>query len=99
MAAADVCQRAAISWVDLEESAAASRLARRPAETPLEYVARVLATWDVDIAALAELANLYREARFSSHPMGSRERERALRALDQVHQDLDAAAQTAEQPR
>lgn len=87
------------AWVDLEESAAASRLARRPAETPLEYVARVLATWDVDIAALAELANLYREARFSSHPMGSRERERALRALDQVHQDLDAAAQTAEQPR
>jgi len=79
------------TWLDLEESLVASGLPRRPAETPGEYVARVLTTWDVDVRALADLADLYREARFSSHPMDQQQRDRAMRDLDQVHADLAAA--------
>ena len=82
------------AWVDLEDSTAASGLGRRPAEAPLEYVSRVLDTWDVDTAALADLANLYREARFSTHPLGPEHRERALRDLDRVHEDLVLAERT-----
>jgi hypothetical protein len=79
------------AWVDLEESAAASGLGRRPAETPREYVSRVLKTWDVDIAALSDLADLYEEARFSAHPLGPEQHARALRNLDRVHEHLAAA--------
>lgn len=79
------------TWLDLEESLGASGVARRPAETPREYASRVMATWDVDVRALADLADLYREARFSSHAMGSEQRDRALRDLDRVHADIAAA--------
>jgi hypothetical protein len=79
-------------WVDLEESAAESGLEREPWETPGEYVARVLATWSVDAAALADLAELYREARFSAHPVDEAARGRALTDLDRVHAGLALAA-------
>lgn len=79
------------TWLALEQSTAASGLPRRPAETPGEYVSRVLSTWDVDVRALADLADLYREARFSSHTIGPEQRDRAMRDLDRVHADIDAA--------
>ncbi len=87
-------------WVDLEESAAATGLPRRPAETSTEYLARVLATWQVDPAALTDLAALFREARFSDHPVGEPHRARALADLDRLHTDLArAAAQAQRQQR
>lgn len=81
------------TWLDLEESTTASGLTRRPAETPGEYVSRVLRTWDVDVRALADLADLYREARFSAHPIGTEQRDRALRDLDRLHADIAAAGE------
>ena len=54
-------------------------LARQDSD-PADYVGDVLARWEVDPAALTELAELYREARFSTHPMTDAHRDRALAA-------------------
>ena len=78
-------------WVDLEAAAAESGLPRQSAETPTEYVSRVLATWDIDDRAIGDLAALYREARFSSHEITEGHRERAVTDLDRLHADLAAA--------
>lgn len=80
------------AWIRLQRSVAVAGLPAAPAETPTEYLARVLATWEVDRTALDELAELYREARFSDHPIGQRHRDAALRALAAVHADLAQAA-------
>ncbi|MBB2987016.1 DUF4129 domain-containing protein [Terracoccus luteus] len=76
------------AWLDLEVSAATTGLPRDPAETSTEYTSRVIGTWDVDRVRLAELAALYREARFSTHPLGEQQRRRAASALEVLHRDL-----------
>lgn len=81
------------AWLDLETAAGASGLARHPAETSTEYTARVLGTWPVDHDRLTDLAQLYREARFSLHPLGEGERQRALTDLRVLHADLERAAE------
>lgn len=86
------------AWLDLENAAATSGLARHPAETSTEYTARVLATWPVDRDRLADLAQLYREARFSLHPLGEAERHRALADLKALHADLERAAESQREP-
>ncbi|EWT00478.1 hypothetical protein N865_15615 [Intrasporangium oryzae NRRL B-24470] len=80
------------AWLDLETSAAASGLARLPAETSTEYTARVIGTWDVDRERLADLAALYREARFSSHDLTEDHRHRAIVDLETLHDDLARVA-------
>ena len=55
----------------MEEAAADAGVARRPAETATELVVRFLHALDLDPRPVAELARLYHEARFSSHPMGA----------------------------
>ena len=76
------------AWVSLEGAAGAAGLPRHPAETSTEYVTRVLRVWDVDPRALAELAALYREARFSTHPLTEAHRRRAIMALATIRSDL-----------
>lgn len=78
-------------WVALEEAAAGSGLPRDPAETSLEFTSRVLARWQVRPSPLSELAGLYREARFSRHPVTEEQRERALATLALIHEDLQVA--------
>lgn len=80
------------AWVHLQESVAATGLAAGHAQTPTEYLTDVLATWDVDRRALEELAGLYREARFSDHPILEDHRHRATAALDRIHAELTRAA-------
>lgn len=80
------------AWLDLESAAAESGLPRHPAETSTEYTTRVIGTWPVDRERLSDLAELYREARFSLHRLGEAERHRALAALQVLHGDLDRAA-------
>ena len=87
----DVRNAVVACWLDLEESAASAGLARQDSQTPADYVGDVLARWEVDPAALTELAELYREARFSTHPMTDAHRDRALAALDRIHADLEMA--------
>ena len=76
------------AWVALEDAAGAAGLPRHPAETSTEYVVRVLRVWDVDPRSLAELAGLYREARFSTHPLAEHHRRRAVSALATIRNDL-----------
>jgi hypothetical protein len=80
------------AWLDLEGSAAATGLPRQPAETSTEYTARVIAVWAVDREHLADLAALYREARFSVHPLGEQHRSRAIGDLRVLIADLERVA-------
>jgi hypothetical protein len=75
-------------WVDLEDSASAAGLPRRPSETSAEYTVRVLRTWDIAPDAMGALAELYREARYSRHPLTERHRAAAVERLTAVHDDL-----------
>ena len=72
------------AWVQLEEYAAGHGLPRDPADTPAEFVSRALAVYDLDEAAIERLADLYREARFSTHPMAERHRDEARACLEQL---------------
>ena len=80
------------AWLDLEGSAAATGLPRLPAETSTEYTERVITVWAVDRERLADLAALYREARFSVHPLGEEHRSRAIGDLSVLITDLERAA-------
>ena len=82
-------------WVDLEDSASAAGLPRHPAETSAEYTIRVLHTWDIAPAALGGLAELYREARYSRHPITEEHRALAIARLTTVHEDLQRVADEA----
>jgi hypothetical protein len=75
-------------WVLLERAAADAGVARRPAETAAELTGRVLAAYRVSAGVLTELADLYREARFSRHRLGEPERDRARAALAQGSAEL-----------
>lgn len=79
-------------WVRLEEEVVAAGLKEDPSRTSSEVVADVLGDYDVDAGALAELAALYREARFSEHALTESHRARARDALTTVHVDLRRAA-------
>ena len=71
-------------WMELERDAADVGLPRLEAETPTEYVERVVAASSVDPGPINELSSLYREARFSRHELTDTHRERAVRALEGV---------------
>ncbi len=73
----------------------ASGLARRgrpasDADTPTELLDRAAGSGLVDGAAAGTLTQLFREARFSRHPMGEPERRSAEQALAQVRDELGA---------
>ena len=80
------------AWLDLEGSAAATGLPRLPSETSTEYTERVIQAWAVDRDRLADLAALYREARFSVHPLGEEHRARAIADLRVLIADLERVA-------
>jgi hypothetical protein len=84
-------------WMRLEDVAAGVGVARRPAETAADFTERVLATYQVTAPALSELADLYREARFSAHTMGDAQRAAARTALETVRDDLVARRAAAAQ--
>lgn len=69
------------AWVQLEDFAADHGIPRRPADTPAEFVVRALAAYRLDPGSLQLLAELYREARFSTHAMAEADREEARRCL------------------
>jgi hypothetical protein len=76
-------------WVLLEEAAAGCGVSRRPAETATEFVVRFLHQLDVDPRPVAALADLFHEARFSTHHLGEEARGRATAALDAIHRELE----------
>lgn len=76
------------AWLTLERSARAVGIDDDAARTPAELVTAVLDEHAVDPAAIERLAALYREARFSTHPIGEEQREAARDALRTVRDDL-----------
>jgi Domain of unknown function (DUF4129) len=85
-------------WVLLERAAADAGVGRQPAETAAELTARVLASYDVDASTLRELADRYREARYSSHAIGEPGRDRARALLSRVREQLAPALHPAAAP-
>ncbi len=75
-------------WMQLERDAAAAGLGRLPADTPTEYVERVIGGSSVDPEPIRDLAALYREARFSRHDLSDAHRTHALDALERVERAL-----------
>lgn len=77
-------------WHRFEVQAAEVGLARQEWETSSEFTLRMLDLVGADAHEVALLAALYREARFSEHPVDEDARARALAALDAVHAGLVA---------
>jgi len=75
-------------WHRFEEQAVRAGVDRRPWQTTAEFVLGVLDLVGADRGAVARLADLYREARFSDHPMTDEHRRQALDALDMIHTSL-----------
>jgi hypothetical protein len=75
-------------WHRLEQTADAAGLRRSPADTSSELAERLLATLPVSPEPLHRLAALYREARFSSHPIPDAAVARARADLVQVRSEL-----------
>lgn len=82
-------------WLLLEAAVSDAGVQRLAADTSTELTQRVLADHDVDAAAIAGLAALYREARFSDHEMGETSRQEAVDALGRVHDSLAPVARHA----
>jgi len=85
-------RRAVIAaYARLERAVAAHGLPRRPAEAPLEYLARMLGELSVSRPAVRRLTLLFERAKFSQHEVGVEMKEQAIAALQQVQEELRAA--------
>jgi hypothetical protein len=80
------------AYARMEQILGAHGLARRPEETPYEYLARTLQTVSASAASAARLTDLYERARFSQHEIDPTMRERAIDALTAVRDELREAA-------
>ena len=77
-------------WDRFEQQAVRGGVERRAWQTTAEFVLAALDLVGADRGAVARLADLYREARFSDHPMTEQHRHEALAALDTIHDSLGA---------
>ena len=77
-------------WVALEDAAAAAGVARDVSETAAEFTVRVLAVDGVSAGDLITLADLYREARYSTHASTEETRTPARAALTNLREELTA---------
>ena len=66
-----------------------------PRRPPAEYTIRVLHTWDIAPAALGGLAELYREARYSRHPVTEQHRAEAIARLMTIRRGPQRVADEA----
>lgn len=69
------------AWLGLQETAVASGIVRGPAETPTEFVSRILSGAFADERAARTLLRLYLQARFGDHPATANDVEAARGAL------------------
>lgn len=86
--------RAAIiaAYLAMERQLVSRGTARRASDTPTDFLTRAVATRRVSRGSAGRLTELFREARFSTHPMPPGAREDASRALARVAEDLTRAA-------
>ncbi len=78
------------AWLRFEAQGDSVGLGRRSWETSSEYAIRILDLVSADSGAVNRLAGLYREARFSDHPITEVHRHEALEALAGIRRSLGA---------
>lgn len=71
-------------YLAMEQSLADSGTARRASDSPQDLLERAVARGVPARAAAAELTALFREARYSTHPMGGDHRDRAAAAASGI---------------
>jgi hypothetical protein len=76
-------------YARFERVAAESGLRRPPWSTPMEFMREALGRLPVPRAAVPALTGLFELARFSHHPLGTPERDRALAALDEIRTAIE----------
>lgn len=81
-------------WHRFEVQARTAGMGREPWETSAEFTLRVLDLVAADEHSVAELAELYREARFSDHELGEAAREAAVHALERIHRSIGVPARS-----
>lgn len=87
-------RRAVIAcWVRLERAAAAAGTPRLVGDSPTELVTRLLSAHRVSRPTLEGLAEVYREARYATHPVDERSRLDAIAALRQLRAELAGIGQ------
>lgn len=79
------------AWLRFEVQGDAAGVGRKPWETSSEYALRILDLVSADSGAVNRLAGLYREARFSDHPITEDHRAEALDALVRIRRGLGAS--------
>ena len=78
-------------WVSLEQIAQAAGFVRLPADTATDLGTRLLSRLPLDTDALQTLTELYREARFSTHPMTAGSVATARQSLAALRAELSGA--------
>ena len=91
-------RRAVIAaYARLERVLAARGVARQPAETPEEYLARILDELAIDAEAVRRLTDLFSQAKFSQHAVDIGMKEEAIDAVAQLRDELRQSAKHPEQ--
>ena len=91
-------RRAVIAaYARMERVLAAHGTARRAAETPEEYLGRVLGRLAIDESAVRRLTDLFSRAKFSQHAVDVGMKEEAIEALEHVRDELREAAAARDQ--
>jgi Domain of unknown function (DUF4129) len=98
---AEVDPRRAViaAYARLERVLAANGVPRGAAETPAEYLPRVLAELELDPGAVERLTALYARAKFSQHDVDAAMKEEAIAALEHVRDELRVAREELEPAR
>ena len=77
-----------LAYARMEQALDRCGVGRHGAETPLEYVARVLLELEVTPEPVHALADLYEQAKFSHHSIDAGMKARAIEALEAIREDL-----------
>lgn len=78
-----------------ERLLAASRVARHPWQTPIEFMREVLRRLPLPAGSVERLTRLFEVARFSHHQVGGAEREAACAALTEIKVDIERRSSNA----
>ena len=98
-AEADPRRAVIAAYARLERVLAAHGTPRHAAETPEEYLARVLHDLETDAHAIRRLTDLFSRAKFSQHAVDVGMKEEAIEALGHVRDELRGAAAAREEAR
>jgi hypothetical protein len=89
-------RRAVIAaYANMERILGSHGLARRRAEVPFEYLARVLRVLQVSETSIRSLTELFEYAKFSPHEIDETMKEQAIESLVTVKQDLELKQELA----